>query len=69
MESSKISVSEEQNALETGTSSVYGVADIKQEDTSSGYTVSEIKWENSISSLILHMSNFAMPLPLYEFPA
>ena len=30
-----------------GTSSVYGVVDIKQEGTSSVYTVSENKWENS----------------------
>ena len=38
----------------SGTSSVYGVADIRQEGRSSDYAVSEIKWEMSFSPSVLH---------------
>ena len=68
LESTEISATEEPNALEKGTSSVYGIADIKwegtnsvygiaeikPEGTSSVYTISEIKLENSFSSFVLH---------------
>ena len=37
-----------------GTSSVYGVADIKREGRSSDYAVSEIKWEMPFSPSVLH---------------
>ena len=54
LESTEISASEELNALEKGTSSVYGVADIKWEGTSSVYAISEIKWEMPFSHSVLH---------------
>ena len=54
LESTKISASEELNALGKGTSSVYGVADTKWEGTSSVYTVSEIKREMPFSRSVLH---------------
>ena len=54
LESTKITASCGTKCFGKGTSSVYGIADIKQEGTSSVYTVSEIKWENPISSLVLH---------------
>ena len=38
-----------------GTTSVYGIADIKQEGRSSDYVVSEIKWEMPFSLSVLHV--------------
>ena len=49
----EISASEELNALEKGTSSVYSVADIKWEGRSSVYAVSEIKQEIPFSPSVL----------------
>ena len=38
----------------SGTNSVYGVADIRQEGRSSDYAVSEINWEMPFSPSVLH---------------
>ena len=54
LKSTKITASCRTKCFGKDTSSVYGIADIKQKGTSSVYTVSEIKWENPISSLVLH---------------
>ena len=54
LESTKISASEELNALEVTPAQFYGIADIRREERSSDYAVSEIKQEMPFSPSVLY---------------